>query len=268
MIRIDKHPRLTRKMSTVRRPLRVAASVAAMLAAATIGGHAALADIVVVQQDNTPIASAPGVGGRIVARVDAGTTLTVLGREGEWLQVEGLHLHAAGMLWIPAARVSDVIAAPAEMATAQPAAATEVPQFRMMTGSTERTMTPALGADGGANARNSGGVSTSATRSTETNARTGTAAVQSSGTTAAAGGASTTAVGNTASAATTDGTTVDNNPTAAQGNPTTAVSSNPTPALGNPTPAATGNATPALGNPTPAMGNSVSGFGRTATRTP
>lgn len=266
MIRIAKHPRINGKMSTAGRLLRIVTPVVALLAAATIGSHAARADMVVVQQDNTPIASAPGVGGRILARADAGVTLTVLGREGEWLQVEGAHLPATGTLWIPAERVGDIIAAPAAMATAQPAVA-EVPQFRMMTGSTEIMST--LGTEGAAGARNSGGVSASAARSTETNARAGTAAaVQSGGTTAAAGGASTTAVGNTASAATTGGTTVDGNPTPAQGNSTTAVSGNPTPALGNPTPAATGNPTPALGNPTPAMGNPVSGFGRTTARTP
>jgi len=241
MIRIDKRPRITRKMSTTGRPLRVAASVAALLAAATVGGPAAFADMVVVQQDDTPIASAPGVGGRILARVDAGVTLTVLGREGEWLQVEGPQLPAAGTLWIPAGRVGDIIAAPAEMATAQPAAATEMPQFRIMTGSTGRAMTPALGTEGAAGARNSGGVSTSTARSTETNAARVGAAVQSGGTTTPAPGAATTAVGNTASAATNGGSTVDSNPTTAPGNPTTAVS----------------------GNPTPAMGNPVSGFGRT-----
>jgi len=265
MIRIDKRPRITRKMSTAGRPLRIVAPVVALLAAATLGGPATLADMVVVQQDDTPIASAPGVGGRILTRVDAGVTLTVLGREGEWLQVEGAHLPATGTLWIPAGRVGDIVAAPIAMAPVQPVAAGETPQFQMMTGSTGRA---ALGTEAAAGARNSDGVSTSATRSTGTNAARTSTAVQSSGTATPATGSSTPAAGSAVSAASNGGTAVDSNSTPAQGNPTAAVNGNPTPALGNPTPAATGNATPALGNPTPAMGNSVSGFGRTTARTP
>jgi len=38
----------------------------------------ARADMTVVQQDKTPIVSWPGVGGRILTRVDAGFPLTVL----------------------------------------------------------------------------------------------------------------------------------------------------------------------------------------------
>ena len=63
--------------------VRPVVCVAALLIAATAGDQAALADMVIVQQDNTPIASAPGVGGRILTRVDAGLALTVVGREGE-----------------------------------------------------------------------------------------------------------------------------------------------------------------------------------------
>jgi hypothetical protein len=250
----------------------------ALLLAASVGGRAALADMAVVQQDNTPVASAPGVGGRILARVDAGVTLTVLGREGEWLQVTSPQLQDAGTLWVPAGRVGDIIAAPAEMATAEAApVAAAVPQFRMTTGSTGSATTTALGTDAAAGSKSSDGVSTSAARSTQANvSRVGTAAVQSSGTATPSAGDPTPAVtGNPTPAMGNSVTAVSGNPTPAMGNSVTAVSGNPTPAPGNPTPAVngnptpavSGNPTPAIGNATPAMGNSVTGFGGTTVQT-
>ena len=237
---------------------------AALLMAATAWGQAALADMVVVQQDNTPIASAPGVGGRILTRVDAGLALTVVGREGEWLQVVGSQLQSAGTFWVPAERVSDIIAAPAEIAPAEPTPlATDRPQFRMATTSTGGVATTSPRADAAADSKSSNGISASTARSTQANgARTATAAAQSSGTTASAAGNPTSAVGNPTPAVSNNPTPAMNgNPTTAQGNPTPAVSNNPTPAMnGNPTPAQ-GNPTPAMGNPTPAMGNPTPAMG-------
>ncbi|MGH6928095.1 MAG: hypothetical protein ACREEV_07245, partial [Dongiaceae bacterium] len=67
-------------------------------------GHAD--DEVFVQQDNTPIASHPGVGGKILIRVDSGFILTVLGRDGDWLEVTSPVLKLPGdSLWVPADRV-------------------------------------------------------------------------------------------------------------------------------------------------------------------
>jgi hypothetical protein len=65
-------------------------------------------DDVFVQQDNTPIVSRPGVGGKILIRVDTGFILTVLGRDGDWLEVTSPVLKLPGdSLWVPADRVGD-----------------------------------------------------------------------------------------------------------------------------------------------------------------
>ena len=67
-----------------RRFARLAAAVTLALAgmlAMSPAGNAE--DEVFVQQDNTPIVSRPGVGGKILIRVDTGFVLTVLGRDGD-----------------------------------------------------------------------------------------------------------------------------------------------------------------------------------------
>jgi len=258
--------------------IRPLVCAAALLIAAAAGGRAACADMVVVQQDNTPIASAPGVGGTVLTHVDAGVALTVLSRNGEWLQVTGAQLPSSGTLWVPAGRVGDIIAAPADMATVATAtASTEAPQFRMRTGSTDAAATTALGTNAATESRSSGGVAASTARSTQANAARVSATVgQSTGTATSPAGDPTPAVGNAVPAEGNGVTAVTGNPTAAisgnptsaiSGNPTSAVSGNPTPAVGNSTPAVTGNPTPAMSNATPAMGNSVTGFGGTTVRT-
>jgi hypothetical protein len=266
--------------------IRPLVCAAALLMAAAAGGRAACADMVIVQQDNTPIASAPGVGGTVLTHVDAGVALTVLSRNGEWLQVTGAQLPSSGTLWVPAGRVGDIIAAPADMATVATAtASTEAPQFRMRTGSTDAAATTALGTKAATESRSSGGVAVSTARSTQTNAARVSATVgQSTGTATSPAGDPTPAVGNPVPAEGNGVTAVTGNPTAAisgnptsaisgnptpavSGNPTPAVGGNPTPAVGNSTPAITGNPTPAMSNATPAMGNSVTGFGGTTVRT-
>jgi hypothetical protein len=87
---------------------RLARLAAALTLAATLAmsppGHAA--EEVFVQQDNTPIASRPGVGGKILIRVDTGFVLTVLSRDGDWLEVSSPVLKLPGdSLWVPAERV-------------------------------------------------------------------------------------------------------------------------------------------------------------------
>lgn len=99
--------RMAAASTSDRRFVRLAAALTlaltALLAAAS-AGHAA--DEVFVQEDNTPIVSRPGVGGKILIRVDAGFALTVLGRDGEWLEVSSPVLKLPGdSLWVPAARV-------------------------------------------------------------------------------------------------------------------------------------------------------------------
>jgi hypothetical protein len=60
---------------------------------------------VYVLQDDTPLVSKPGVGGKILQWVDTGFPLTVVGREGEWLEVSGHLKGGSDTLWVPAARV-------------------------------------------------------------------------------------------------------------------------------------------------------------------
>jgi hypothetical protein len=90
-----------------RRFARLAAALILTLAAMlslSPPGHAQ--DEVFVREDDTPIVSRPGVGGKILMRVDTGFVLTVLGREGEWLEVTSPILKLpADSLWVPADRV-------------------------------------------------------------------------------------------------------------------------------------------------------------------
>jgi len=84
--------------------------IALVLMLALLGGAlatkpAGAATDVFVLQDATPLVSKPGVGGKIVRWVDTGFPLTVVGREGDWLEVSGAPLKAGNVLWVPAARV-------------------------------------------------------------------------------------------------------------------------------------------------------------------
>jgi hypothetical protein len=82
------------------------AVLALILGLFAAGGPARAEDDVYVQQDGTPIVSKPGIGGKILAWVDAGFPLTVHGRDGEWLQVSSSVLRLpTDSLWVPAARV-------------------------------------------------------------------------------------------------------------------------------------------------------------------
>jgi hypothetical protein len=77
----------------------------AMIGILAIGPARAASDVFVLQ-DGTPLASKPGVGGKILLWVDAGFPLTVVGREGDWLKVSGAQLETGSdTLWVPAARV-------------------------------------------------------------------------------------------------------------------------------------------------------------------
>ena len=85
-----------------RRQARIAA-LFALVATALVHVGAARADgDVTVLQDGTPLVSKPGVGGRILLWVDRGFPLTVVGRQGDWLEVSSAQLKA---VWVPAARV-------------------------------------------------------------------------------------------------------------------------------------------------------------------
>lgn len=233
----------------------------------------ARADIAVVQQDATPVVSAPGIGGRVLTRVDTGFTLTVLGREGDWLKVASPRLQLGGELWVPAERVGDIIATPDEVGLSGNAAPmTTAPQFRII-GRTHGMATPSPDAAVSIGSEGTSGDSRAATAAISSNAGGGTARATGTTTTPAAA-AQATATPDNAVPATGNPTPPGGNAVPAEGNPTPAATGNPTPAGGNATPAL-GNPTPALGNPTPAggnstpaMGGSVVGFGnsRTATR--
>jgi hypothetical protein len=252
------------------------AATAILTLAAPAGVHPARADTAIVQQDATPIVSRPGVGGRILTRVDTGFTLTVLGREGEWLEVASPQLKLTGELWVPAARVGDIVAAPADLTPSEPASATTAaPQFRITSNMSGSMSALPLGTTTTAGPRNSGGVSSAVTRSTSATVMRSTSVNAAGSATTQAKVSATTAAGdvtppsdNPTPAPGNPTPTVDSSPTPALGNPTPAVSGNSTPALGNPTPAVSGNSTPAPGNPTPAMGNAVSGFSGSSVTSP
>jgi hypothetical protein len=251
-------------------PVRLVAAAAVVLLMSAADNTPARADMTVVLQDKTPIVSWPGVGGRILTRVDAGFALTVLGRDGEWLKIASPELKLSGELWVPVARVGDIAGAPLEFAPSQAVSTTAiVPQFRIMTNTADGMGTTAPGTTAAVGSKvSTSGVTSAITRSSSSNATGG--AVQATA---------------NATPSATDVTSDLGNPTPAfSGNPTPAVSGNPTPAVsGNPTPAMTGNSTPALansvspvgsttpavsnnptpamtGNPTPALGNPTPAF--------
>jgi len=88
------------------RPLRIVLLLALTIIGILAMGQARAAGDVFVLQDGTPLVSKPGIGGKILLWVDTGFPLTVVGREGEWLEVSSSRLKARGdNLWVPAARV-------------------------------------------------------------------------------------------------------------------------------------------------------------------
>jgi hypothetical protein len=131
------------------RTARWAASAALMLLVTAFGPCTAGAATTIVQQDHTPILSAPGMGGQILTRVDAGFELTVLGRAGDWLEVTSSQFGTAGPQWVAARRVGTIVTAPGEFAPA-PATTTGGPAFRIVgptAGSTVITTTEAAPAE-------------------------------------------------------------------------------------------------------------------------
>ncbi len=290
MARIEK--RKARGTGAIRRSAAVTA--VSLLA---LAGQPAHADTAIVRQDATPIVSAPGVGGRVLARVDAGFPLTVVGRKGEWLRVASPQLKLPGELWVPAARVGDIVADPDDAALSDdPSSMATGPQFRI-TNMTDGMGTAPSGAAASIESRGSIGGSADVTGSTSSDdaalsndplsmeigpqfritnmtdgmgtAPSGAAAsIESRG---SIGGSVdvTRSTSSDAAGATVRATGAATRSTAAQATPDTTApaESNPTPALGNPTPAAgnptsaVGNPTQALGNPTPAAGNPTSAVG-------
>jgi len=89
-----------------RRLLSVAFVLSAVVATILGAATARAAGDVFVLQDQTPIVSKPGVGGKILVWVDTGFPLTVRGIQGDWLKVSSSLLKLpAESLWVPAARV-------------------------------------------------------------------------------------------------------------------------------------------------------------------
>ena len=89
-----------------RRALRFFFALALAMVGLLAMGPARAAGDVYVLQDRTPLASKPGVGGRILLWVDTGFPLTVVGRHGDWLKVSSSRLESGrDTLWVPAARV-------------------------------------------------------------------------------------------------------------------------------------------------------------------
>src|SRR5262245_51138151 len=88
-----------------RRALRIVLLVAFAMFGIPAAGPAHASTDVYVVQDGTPVASKPGIGGKILFWLDTGFPLTVVGREGEWLKVSSSHFKAGGSFWVPAARV-------------------------------------------------------------------------------------------------------------------------------------------------------------------
>jgi len=105
-----------------RRPLRIVLLLAlAMIGILAMGSARAAADVYVLQ-DGTPLVSKPGVGGKILLWVDTGFPLTVVGREGEWLEVSSSRLKSGGdTLWVPAARVGSHLPGTFDIAYSQEA---------------------------------------------------------------------------------------------------------------------------------------------------
>jgi len=87
-----------------RRPLRFLFVLALTTITILSTGPARAATDVFVLEDGTPLASKPGVGGKILLWVDTGFPLTVIGREGDWLKVSSAQLKSDS-IWVPAARV-------------------------------------------------------------------------------------------------------------------------------------------------------------------
>lgn len=242
---------------------RLATAAAALLVVGIAGTWPAAADMAVVQQDATPIVSQPGVGGRILTRVDAGFSLIVLGSEGDWLRVASPRLHLTGDLWVPAGRVSDIVAVPTDLPPSDgTSAVAAMPQFRIETTSTGAMAVPSPNMTTPNRQNGSRSVSAAVARSAPTDgtvSATGAAQVSAPATAAGSSSSPTSAATGNATSASANGVPSPGDPTPALGNSTPVVG-NPTPAVGNPTPAV-GNPTPAMGNSAPAMGNSVVGFG-------
>lgn len=94
-------------LTSERRVPRFAAALA-LAGILMIGVPARAGGDVYVQQDGTPIATKPGIGGKVLVWVGAGFPLKVHGREGDWLKVSSSLLEFPGdSLWVPAARVDD-----------------------------------------------------------------------------------------------------------------------------------------------------------------
>src|SRR5215470_4490810 len=91
--------------------VQCAAAAAISLMALVVSGPSR-ADFVIVQRDATPLLSKPSGSGRVLARVNAGSTLTVLGRQDDWLLVENPNLPQDRQLWVRTERVGDIIATP------------------------------------------------------------------------------------------------------------------------------------------------------------
>lgn len=247
---------------------RLATAAAALLVIGVAGSRPAAADMAIVQQDATPIVSQPGVGGRILTRVDAGFNLIVLGSEGGWLRVASPQLQLTGNLWVPAGRVGDVVADPADLPFPDtgPAGA-ETPRFQIQATAAGATAMPSPGTTASGGQNGSTGVSAAAGRPAPAESAVGAtsaAGAAAPSAAAAASSSSPTSAATTGSATSASGNAVSSSgsPTSAQSNGTRENLGNPTPALGNPT-QAMGNPTGAMGNPTPAVGNSVVGFGNT-----
>ena len=89
-----------------RRPLRFFFALTLAMVGLLAMGPARAAGDVYVLQDGTPLASKPGVGGRILLWVDTGFPLTAVGRDGDWLKVSSSRFKSGrDTLWVPAARV-------------------------------------------------------------------------------------------------------------------------------------------------------------------
>ena len=262
----------------------------AFLSGSALAWPSAAAEVVVVQDDATPVVSSPAVGGHIVAFADAGSQLVVLDREGEWLKVSGSQFGSAGRdVWVPAARVSVALSEDRQNVVVQTGVTSTEAPFRMVTGAAPA---PDLGmpATVGSNSQQtiSDGRSVfrvTTTTNTVTNAGPTTNTplnVETQGASATGGVQSfqgvpalnQPAAGSTTVQSTTVVTT-QSSASAAPASPSTTVpaAGNPTPSISDPmstidgSPAKFGNPVPALGNPVPSFGGtSAAGFAPTAIR--